>query len=129
MGEERLAWLRRVCDYTDVAKEVVAGRYCTYNLTSADGASVCGKCIEACPAGALANSSPAPDGKYEERLLKQKHRFLDDTLDFDFGNCCRDRGQKAQLYEDYVCARCEAVCAARGVRKPKTEIERINEQT
>ncbi|HUW57625.1 MAG TPA: hypothetical protein VMZ92_13380 [Planctomycetota bacterium] len=126
LDEKRLARLRRVSDYSDVSDDVAADRYCTYNLTRGDGTSVCGKCIEACPAGALTNSAPGPDGKYEDRLLAQKHRFLDGVLDFDFGNCCRDRGQKAQLYEDYVCARCEAICAARGTRKPADDVARIN---
>ena len=44
----------------------------------------------------------------------------------DFGNCCRERGQKGQLYMDYVCARCEAICAAAGVRKAGDEVNRIN---
>lgn len=123
---ERLAWMRRVNDYTDVADEVVGGRYCPYNVTRADGSSVCGECIEACSPDALANSSPRPDGTFEDRLLLQKHRFSDGWLDFDFGNCCRDRGQKTQLYPEYVCARCEAMCAARGVRKSPGEVQKIN---
>ena|GEM_PF-6714482 len=36
------------------------------------------------------------------------------------------RGQKATLYDDYVCARCEAICAAHGVRKPASDINRMN---
>jgi hypothetical protein len=66
---------------------------------------------------------------FPERLLGQKHRFDAGVLDFDFGNCSRDRGQKAELYEDYVCARCEAVCAARGVRKSAAEIGPLNRKT
>jgi len=126
LDKDRLSRLRRVNNYTDVAPEVVAQRYCTYNLTRADGTSVCGKCIEVCPAGALANSSPGPDGTYDERLLRQKHRFFEGVLDFDAGNCIRDRGQKSQLHEDYVCARCAAVCAALGMRRSAADIERIN---
>jgi ferredoxin len=122
----RLAWLRRLSDYSDVADEVVEQRYCPYNVMGDDGTSVCGKCIDFCPSGALANSSPGPDGVFEERLLRQKHRFGDGALDFDFGTCGRDRGQKAQLYDDYVCARCDVMCAARGVCRPAAEIERIN---
>jgi ferredoxin len=126
LDARRLEWLRRLSNYTDVSKDAVAGRYCTYNLTKRDGASVCGKCVAACPAGALANSTPGPDGKFSERLLAQKHRFDAGAIDFDFGNCSRDRNQKAELYEDYVCARCEAVCAARGIRKSAADVRRIN---
>jgi len=45
---------------------------------------------------------------------------------FDAGNCIRERGQKSQLHEDYVCARGEAICAARGVRRPAADIQHIN---
>jgi hypothetical protein len=118
----RLAWLKRVNDYADVAPEVVAERFCTYNAVSDDGASACGKCLEACPSGALPNSSPRPDGTFDDRVAGQKHRFHEGALKFDFGTCCRDRGQKAQLYDDYVCARCEAICAVHGVRRSASEI-------
>ncbi|MFQ5808609.1 MAG: hypothetical protein ACE5JM_03230 [Armatimonadota bacterium] len=126
LDAERLAWLRRLSDYSDVAEEVVEQRYCTYNVIGDDGRSACGKCIDFCPSGALANSSPGPDGMIEDRLLRQKHRFFDGALDFDFGTCGRDRGQKAQLYDDYVCARCDVICAARGIRRPVSEVAGIN---
>ena len=105
---ERLAWMRRVSDYTDVAGAVTADRYCT------------------CPSGALANSSPSPQGQFAERLTQQAHRFANGSMKFDFGNCCRERGQKAQLYPEYVCARCEAICAARGIRKSPADVARIH---
>ena len=35
-------------------------------------------------------------------------------------------GQKAQIYPEYVCARCEAICAARGIRKSPADVARIN---
>jgi len=126
LDAERLAWLKRVNDYTDVAPEVVAQRYCPYSLTKADGSSVCGKCIEACPSGALANSSPSSGGVFDERVTRQKHRFADGALHFDFGTCNRERKQKAQLYDDYACARCEAICAARGVRRKTADVETMN---
>ncbi len=117
LHSDRLAWLKRLGDYTDVADDVVGARYCPYNLTRDDGTSLCGKCIDACPSGAMANSSPLPDGTFAPEIAAQSHRFCGNTLDFDFGNCVRFRNQKGELYEDYVCARCEAVCAANGVRQ------------
>jgi ferredoxin len=122
----RLSELRRISDYSNTSADVVAQRYCTYNVTGANGTSVCGKCLEACPSGALQNSTPAPDGSLAARLTEQKHRFWEGTLDFDFGNCTMDRTQKGQLYEDYVCGRCEVICASQGVRKPARELAQIN---
>jgi ferredoxin len=123
---ERLARLHRINDYKDIEPDVVAQRYCPYNVTGEDGKSVCGKCITTCPSGALSNSSPRPDGSFSERVALQRHRFWEGTLDFDFGNCTRERNQKAQLYDDFVCARCEAICAVSGVRRNAREIESIN---
>lgn len=126
LDSKQLAWLRRVNDYTHVSPETVAERYCTYNRVKSDGASVCGKCIDMCPSSALLNSSPLPDGTYSERISNQRHRFWEGTVDFDYGNCCRERGQKALLMEEYVCARCETICAAYGIRRSASEIETIN---
>ena len=95
-------------------------------MTAADGESVCGKCLETCPSGALKNSSPSPIGIYDNMLMAQKHRFSDGGLDFDYANCTNDRQKKGQLYEDYVCARCEVICAAEGVRKPSRDLMQIN---
>ena len=33
---------------------------------------------------------------------------------------------KGQLYEDYVCARCEVVCATDGIRKSASKTVQIN---
>jgi ferredoxin len=126
LDAERLDWLRRLNDYTDVSPEVVEQRYCTYNVTQANGRSVCGKCLDACPPKALPNSSPRPDGVYSVEIRKQTHRFWDTVLDFDYSNCTNDRHQKVELFEEYVCARCEVMCAARGVRKPAANVRRIN---
>lgn len=127
LNGERLKVMVRLNDYTHADEQSIADRYCTYNLTSQGGQSVCGKCIVDCLSGALGNSSPSPAGQYAPRLLEQKHRFSDEWLDFDFGNCGRERGQKAQIYPEYECGRCEAICAARGIRKSPAEIRRINE--
>jgi len=76
-----------------------------------------GKCIDACPSGALSNSSPSSGGVFDERVTGQEHRFADGALHFDFSTRNRERKQKAQFYDDCVCARGEAICAARGVRR------------
>ena len=109
---------RALADYTNVDEQVIEERYCTYNILDQDGNSVCGKCIQYCPSGAIPNSVPSPEGEYSEALLQQQHRFSAGWLKFDFGNCCRERGQKGQLYSDFACARCVAICAAEGVTKP-----------
>jgi hypothetical protein len=123
---ETLAWKIKVNNYADTAPEIVAQRYCTYNMEGEKGTSACGMCIQFCPSGALANSTPQPDGTLDERIMQQKHRFWEEILDFDYGNCSRDRNQKARLYDDYVCGRCEAICAARGLRKSADSIRDIN---
>ncbi len=122
----RLSELAQISNYSNVSANVSAQRYCTYNMTTPDGASVCGKCLSACPSGALQNSTPSPDGIFAERVAEQKHRFWEGSIDFDYGNCTMDRSQKGQLYEDYVCARCEVICASRGIRKSASKLAQIN---
>ena len=124
---KRLQWLKEVNDYTDTTADIVAERYCTYNMTRSNGESICSKCVEVCPSGALRNSTPTPLGTMDESLLNQEHRFWEGTIDFDYGNCVRERGQKGQLYDDYVCARCETICASRGIRKKVSLVDKIND--
>lgn len=126
LDSERLLQLRDMSDYTKATPDIVAQRYCTYNLTKPDGESICGRCLTVCPSGALRNSTPLPNGTFHADLAGQDHRFWNGTIDFDHGNCCRDRSQKTQLYDDYTCARCEIVCAARGIQRPASEVQGIN---
>lgn len=126
VDSDRLKRLKRINDYTDVDPGIVSRRYCTYNTLNSGGRSVCGKCLDVCPSGALQNSSAASGGTLDKHLTEQRHRFWGDTLDFDHANCVSDRGQKGQLYDDYVCARCEAICASQGIRKSASEIREIN---
>lgn len=124
---KHLKWLKKVNDYTDATADIVTERYCTYNMTRPDGKSVCGKCLEVCPSGALRNSTPTPQGTIDEFILKQEHRFWEGTIDFDYGNCARERKQRGQLYDDYVCARCETICATGGIRKKASLVDKIND--
>ena len=126
LDPERLAWMRRVNDYTDTDPEVMSERYCTYNKVGSDDGTVCGKCMDGCPSGALANSTPLPTGRFEPAVAAQEHRFWKKTLDFDHGNCCRDRIQKQMLFDEYVCTRCEALCAVSGVKRSRSELRAIN---
>ena len=125
LDQERIQKLRLISDYGQTTPEAMAGRYCSYNNTRPDGTSICGKCLQVCPSLALPNSSPLPNGKMPDQLKKQLHRFDAGTLDFDYANCCRDRDQKTQLYDEYFCARCEVICAARGIIKSVAQLEKI----
>jgi len=120
---ESISMLKKVNDYANTDDEIVSKRYCTYNMTKKDGSSVCGKCLAICPSNALPNSSPSPQGIFSGKLMDQTHRFSGKSLDFDFGNCLRYRGQKTEVFEEFVCAKCEAICAARGVRKSTKALE------
>jgi len=122
ISPERISVLRRVNDFSNTDDDIVLKRYCTYNAAKDDGSSICGKCLEICPSNALPNSSPSPQGIFGDSLKRQAHRFSNNSLDFDFGNCLRYRGQKTEIFEEFVCARCEVICAARGIRKPAKEI-------
>jgi hypothetical protein len=101
-------------DFTVLKPEVNRHRFCPY--LPAEGEEGCGKCLAFCPSDALRNSSPDLKGKYPQRLQDQEHRFWDDFLQFDNGSCCDDRGQLAALYDEWMCGRCVAVCAAEGTR-------------
>jgi ferredoxin len=112
------AWqerLRSLSDFTVLDPAVNSHRFCTYLPVSNDRG--CGKCLASCPSGALVNSSPGAQGNYPERLLQQEHRFWEGSLQFDNGSCCDDRGQLKTLYDEWMCGRCVAVCAAEGHRK------------
>jgi ferredoxin len=117
LSEQWQRELRMLSDFTVSAREVNNRRFCTY--LPSDLERGCGKCLAFCPSGALANSSPGGDGKHPRQLLAQEHRFWDGFLQFDNGSCCDDRGQLQTLYDEWMCGRCVAVCAAVGNRRPQ----------
>lgn len=104
--------LKSLSDFTVSDPDVNRHRFCTY--LAGDDEQGCGKCLAFCPSNALANSSPGTKGQYPKRLLDQEHRFWDGSLQFDNGSCCDDRGQLKTLYDEWMCGRCVAICAAEG---------------
>jgi hypothetical protein len=113
-------WHKKLADLSDFTvtdADINDHRFCTY--LASGGGKGCGKCLAFCPSGALGNSSPGMDGEYPQPLRDQEHRFWDGSLQFDNGSCCDDRGQLTTLYDEWMCARCVAVCAAEGNRRGK----------
>ncbi len=114
------AWREQVMalsDFTDTRPEVNRRRYCAYIPDQAWGEEGCGLCVQFCPSGAIGNSAPQPNGTYAPAIKRQASRFSDGRLQFDFAKCLEERTQKAQLYPDYMCGRCVAICASRGQRR------------
>jgi hypothetical protein len=112
------AWKKKLTElsnFTVADEEINAHRFCTY-LPSGDEKG-CGKCLAFCPSRALVNSSPNMEGAYPKPVRDQEHRFWDGALQFDNGSCCDDRGQLKTLYDEWMCARCVAICAADGNRR------------
>jgi ferredoxin len=121
-SEEWRQFLFELYDFTDpVLNEY---RFCGYSPLSDKG---CGKCIEICPSGAQANSTPLPTGGYSPEVKEQTHRFYEDKIQFDYGSCCEDRGQLANLYPEWSCARCVTICGSEGLRRPAS-ISNYNEK-
>jgi hypothetical protein len=84
-------FLFQLYDFTHIDPDINKYRFCSYIPFSDEG---CGKCVSSCPSGAQANSVPTIKGTYSEEVSKQSHRFWNQKLQFDFGRCCDDRGQK-----------------------------------
>lgn len=112
--DEWRKFLFRLYDFTNADPEANQFRFCSYMPLNDEG---CGKCIEACPSGAQENSVPKPNGGYSEDVSNQGHRFYDGKLQFDYGKCCETRGQMANLFPEWSCARCVSICAAQGNRR------------
>jgi hypothetical protein len=112
--EEWRKFLFRLYDFTDSDPDINKYRFCSYVPLNDGG---CGKCIDSCPSGAQENSVPMPEGGYSEAVSRQAHRFYDGKLQFDHGKCCETRGQMANLFPEWSCARCVSICAAEGNRR------------
>ena len=108
--------LSNLSDFTRNDEGSNSRRFCGY-LTM-DGKGGCRRCISFCPSGALANSSPRPDGTYDETVSRQQHRFWEGALQFDNGRCCDERGQLSNLYEEWMCGRCVSICGGEGRINP-----------
>ncbi len=107
-------FLFKLFDFTNTELEINKYRFCTYIPYDDEG---CGKCIGCCPSGAQSNSAPTPNGRFLEQTAKQKHRFWEGKLQFDFGQCCDERGQMISLFPEWSCARCLSICAAEGNKR------------
>lgn len=107
-------FLFRLYDFTDTDPLINQYRFCTYIPQDDAG---CRKCVGCCPSGAQPSSVPTSDGGYSNALSRQKHRFWDGKLQFDFGKCCDDRGQMMSLYPEWSCSRCVSICIAQGNRR------------
>jgi len=111
------AWrnfLLRLFDFTNIDPEVNKYRFCSHIPLNDRG---CGKCIDCCPSGAQASSTPSLAGEYPEQVSRQAHRFWEGKVQFDYGKCCDERGQMAGLLPEWSCARCITICLDEGTRR------------
>ena len=111
------AWrefLSQLFDFTNINPDINKYRFCSYTPLNDKG---CKKCIDCCPSGAQANSTPSPTGEYPEQVSRQTHRFWEGKLQFDYGKCCDERGQMAGLFPEWSCARCVSICLDEGSRR------------
>ncbi len=111
------AWrefLAQLFDFTNANPDINKYRFCSYLPLNDKG---CRKCIDCCPSGAQASSTPSPTGEYLEQVSRQSHRFWEGKLQFDYGKCCDQRGQMAGLFPEWSCARCLSICVTEGNRR------------
>ena len=108
--------LLKLSDFTNTESSVNRNRFCTYIPEA--GEEGCTSCIKACPSGAQGTSAPKPDGGYSQAVMKQQHRFWDGALQFDNSRCCDERGQLANLYDEWMCGRCLSICGGEGNLRP-----------
>jgi ferredoxin len=101
-------------DFTNTERDINQYRFCSHIPLDDQG---CNKCIDYCPSGAQVSSAPKTDGKYQEQVSRQAHRFWEGKLQFDFGKCTDERGQMSGLFAEWSCGRCLTVCADQGTRR------------
>lgn len=114
LSEAYREFLFRLTDFTDTSPEINNYRYCSYVAENGRG---CTQCLRYCPTGAQAYSRPDRNGEYSSNVAKQKHRFYDGKLQFDFARCIEDRSQMGSIFPEWSCARCITACAASGIRR------------
>jgi len=112
--EDWRRFLFNLFDFTNVNPEINRYRFCSYIPYNDEG---CRMCVANCPSGAQPNSVPASDGRFPEHISRQGHRFWEEKLQFDYSRCCEKRGQMANLYPEWSCARCVTTCAVKGKRR------------
>ncbi len=114
LNQEWKETARRLADFTETGPQLDGFRFCPY--LSSDEEARCNLCVKYCPSGAQSNSVPNPEGEYGEKVKRQRHRFWEDKLQFDYANCCDERGQMAKMYDEWSCGRCLVICGLRGGR-------------
>ncbi|MEL7565568.1 MAG: hypothetical protein AAGU27_11865 [Dehalobacterium sp.] len=115
LNEEWRERAMSLADFTVNDRSINKFRFCRYQPL--EGENGCGLCIKYCPSGALKNSSPQSDGQYSERVKDQAYRFMNGALQFDNVKCCDERGQMAELYDEWACTKCFSICAGNGGKR------------
>ena len=107
-------FLFKLYDFTITDPEINKYRFCSYIPADENG---CGICADYCPSGAQASSIPDTTGRYPEETTRQKHRFWEGVLQFDYNRCCEERGQMASLFPEWSCARGLSMCVSKGIKR------------
>ena len=109
-------WVFSLSDFTNTDREIARRRFCRHTNDSGSEEKSCSLCIELCPSGAQAESSPKPDGTYAPQIQAQKSRWYKSDLQFAFSECVEERTQKSDLFPQFMCGRCMVICALAGKR-------------
>jgi hypothetical protein len=107
-------FLMELYDFTRKDPEINQYRFCTHIPLDDAG---CEMCTTFCPSGAQGNSMPDMDGTFSPHIEGQQHRFWNGLLQFDYGRCCEERGQMAEIFPEWSCSRGLSICAAKGKKR------------